>query len=144
MFLTKWLVANTVNVYEGKKEYQIKERPLLHACCNKDHFGTVNIDADPSVNPDKVCDVTKELPFQKEEFEAGFMDTPWIEKWKWNLSPAIKNMLKVCKVVYVVCPWLFGWRGCKPEIVEVSWRPGINHPILFVKYTKTEKFWDEV
>jgi len=138
--LTKWLVANTVNVYEGKKEHQIKERPLLHACCNKDHFGTVNIDVDAGVNPDFVADVTKPLPFKDNEFKAGFMDVPWVNSWKWNLGKAIKNMLRVCDVVYVISPWLYGWRGCKPEIVEVSWRPGINHPILFVKYEKTERY----
>jgi len=64
---------------------------------------------------------------------------PILEKGK-----AIKEMLKVCKVVYVVCPWVYGWKGCYPEHIEVSRRPGINHPILFIKYVKTEKFWDEV
>lgn len=142
--MTKWLISKAKNVKGGKKEYQIKERPLLHACCNKDHFGDVNIDFDESVNPDFVCDVTKELPFKKEEFEAGFMDVPWVNTWKWNLGKSIKNMLKVCKVVYVISPWLYGWRGCKPTEIEVSWRPGINSPILFVKYKKTEKFWDVI
>ena len=143
--MTKWLVAKTVNVYKGKREYQIPERPLLHACCNEDHFGDVNIDIRYEVHPDFVLDVTQELPFTKDRFEAGFMDTPWVNSWKWNLGKAIKEMLKVCKVVYVVCPWLYGWKGItEPEIVEVSWRPGINHPILFVKYQKSKKFWEEV
>ena len=142
--MTQWLVAKTQNVLNGKREYQITERPLLHACCNLDHFADVNIDADPNVNPDFVCDVTKPLPFKTEQFEAGFMDTPWVESWKWNLGYAIKEMLKVCKVVYVICPWVYGWKGCYPEHIEVSRRPGINHPILFIKYVKTEKFWDEI
>ena len=143
--MTKWLVADTTGVEGGKIEYKIPERPLLHACCNEDHFGTVNIDMDPGVNPDFVCDVTKPLPFEKEEFEAGFMDTPWVNSWKWNLGKAIRNMLKVCKVVYVICPWVYGWKGCKPtEATHYSWRPGINQPIMFIKYVKTEKFWDEV
>jgi len=141
--MTKWLVAQTKNVEGGKKEYQIKEKPLLHACCNTDHFADVNIDIREEVNPDFIMDVTEPLNFPAESFEAGFMDTPWVNSWKWNLGKAIKNMLAVCKVVYVVCPWLYGWKGCRPESIEVSWRPGINHPILFVKYVKTEKFWDE-
>ena len=134
--MTKWLVAETKNVQGGKREYLITERPLLHACCNKDHFGTVNIDIDNSVNPDFVCDVTKKLPFKDNEFEAGFMDTPWIEKWRFDCARAIKQMLRVCKIVYVVSPWLYGAKTCYPETIEVSWRPGINHPILFVKYIK--------
>ena len=63
--MTKWLVAKTVNVEGGKKEYNIPEHPLLHACCNEDHFGDVNIDFRPEVNPDFVCDVTKPLPFTR-------------------------------------------------------------------------------
>ena len=150
--MTKWLKSDTSNpllvadtglVDGGKIEYLIKERPLLHGCCNKDKFGTINFDVDPNVNPDVVLDVTKRLPFKQEEFEAGFMDTPWIQDWKWELGKAIKEMLRCCKVVYVICPWLYGWKGCKPEEVHVSWRPGINHPVLFVKYVKTEKFWAE-
>lgn len=139
--MTKWLVANTKNVVGGKIEHSIEESPLLHACCNKDHFADVNIDYDPAMNPDFVCDVTKPLPFNDEQFKAGVMDTPWENKWKWNLGKAIKEMLRVCEVVYVICPWMYGWRGCKPEMINVSWRPGINQPILFVKYVKTEKFW---
>jgi len=142
--MTKWLVAKTTFVYEGKREHRIEERPLLHACCNEDHFGDVNIDIRPEVKPDFVCDVLKPLPFTKEQFKAGFMDVPWINAWKWNLGKAIKEMLKVCEVVYVISPWLYGWRGCRPEDIEVSWRAGINNPILFVKYVKTEKFWNEV
>ncbi|KKN55032.1 hypothetical protein LCGC14_0586330 [marine sediment metagenome] len=141
--MTKWLAANTSNVKGGKREHQIKEHPLLHACCFDDHFGDINIDIRPEVKPDFVCDVTETLPFKDEEFEAGFMDTPWVNTWKWELGKAIKEMLRVCKVVYVICPWLYGWRGCRPEDIEVSWRAGINHPILFVKYVKTEKFWTE-
>ena len=134
--MTKWLVANTKSVWNGKLEYQIQERPLLHACCANDHFGDVNIDIRPEVNPDKVCDVTKELPFEENQFEAGFMDTPWIEKWRWDCAKAIKQMLRVCKIVYVLSPWLYGAKTCYPEEIHISWRPGINHPILFVKYRK--------
>lgn len=141
--MTRWLIANTDAVKGGKREYQIKEKPLLHACCNLDKFGDMNIDIRPEVKPDLVCDVTKKLPFEKEQFKAGFADVPWVNTWKWNLGKAIKEMLRVCEVVYIISPWLYGWRGCKPDQIEVSWRPGINSPILFVKYVKTEKFWDE-
>ena len=141
--MTEWLTANTKNVKGGKIEHTIEERPLLHPCCNKDHFGTVNIDLDPDVNPDYVCDVTKPLPFNDEQFKAGVMDVPWVNKWKWNLGKAIKEMLRVCEVVYVICPWVYGWRGCRPEMIHVSRRPGINAPIMFIKYVKTDKFWTE-
>ncbi len=39
--MTKWLVAETENVAGGKIEHTITERPLLHCCCNEDHFGDI-------------------------------------------------------------------------------------------------------
>ena len=138
--MTKWLVADTTNVKNGKIEYTIPERPLLHACCNDDHFGDTNIDIRYEVNPDFVCDVTKKLPFEDNSFQAGFMDTPWINSWKWDFSKAMKEMLRVAPIVYTINPWLYGGRICKPEMIQVSWRVGVNAPILFVKYVRNEPF----
>ena len=136
MVLTKWLAAKTVNVEGGKREHQITERPLLHCCCGDDHFGTVNVDIRPEVNPDQVCDVTKELPYCNDAFTVAFADLPWIEKFRWDAARAIKQMLRVAPIVYIISPWLYGAKICYPETIEVSWRPGINHPILFVKYVR--------
>ena len=137
--MTRWLVANTGNVKGGKIEHSIPEKPLLHVCCNRDHFGSVNVDIDPEVNPDVVADVIEGLPFDDDSFAAAFADFPWVESWKWNLKPAIREMLRVSPIAYVICPWLYGWKGCIPESIHVSWRPGINHPILFVKYVRKEE-----
>lgn len=134
--MTKWLISNTVSVKGGKIEHQIPERPLLHACCADDHFGDVNIDIRPEVKPDFVCDVTKELPFKDDEFAAAFADIPWVGSWRWNAASAIKQLLRVASIVYIISPWLYGAKTCYPETINVSWRPGINHPILFVKYIK--------
>jgi len=136
--LTKWLIANTVNVKGGKIEHQIPEKPLLHACCNEDHFGDVNVDIRPEVKPDFVCDVRKELPFKENEFAAAFADLPWVQKFQWDAAKVIKQLLRVAPIVYIISPWLYGARTCYPETINVSWRPGINHPILFVKYIKRE------
>ncbi|NIU02431.1 MAG: hypothetical protein GWN01_16485 [Nitrosopumilaceae archaeon] len=94
------------------------------------------MDIRPEVNPDVVSDVTKELPFKDDEFAAAFADFPWVEKWRWDAARAIKQMLRVAPIVYTVCPWLYGAKTCYPEFIEASWRPGINHPILFVKYVR--------
>lgn len=136
--MTKWLTSRAVNVLGGKIEHTIKENPLLHCCCGEDRFGTVNVDIRPEVNPDFVCDVTKELPFKDDEFAAAFADFPWITAWKWNAARAIKQMLRVAPVVYTICPWLYGAKTCYPEFINVSWRPGINAPILFVKYVRRQ------
>lgn len=138
--MTQWLVAKTSNVKGGKIEYTIPEKPLLHACCNEDHFTDVNIDIRHEVNPDFVCDVTKTLPFEDDSFAAGFMDTPWINSWKWDFSKAMKEMLRVAPIVYTINPWLYGARICYPEEIQVSWRAGVNAPILFVKYIRRPNF----
>ena len=135
--MTKWLIADTTNVKGGKIEHSITERPLLHACCNKDHFGDVNLDSDPSVEPDVVGDVC-DMPFDDDSFAAAFADFPWVQSWRFQSARAIKEMLRVAPVVYTISPWLYGARICYPEVIHVSWRPGINHPILFVKYVRTE------
>ncbi len=142
--MTLWKIANTDGVKGGKIEYQIEEKPLLHACCAEDHFAEVNIDIRHEVNPDLVCDVTKRLPFENNSFPAAFADTPWISKWKWSFAKAIRELLRVAPIVYTINPWLYGGRICTPEMIMVSWRPGINNPILFVKYVRNEEnFWKD-
>lgn len=141
--MTKWLVANTDNVEGGKIEHMIKEKPLLHCCCAEDPFGDVRLDIRPEVHPDIVHDITEPLEhpmYSPKEFGAAFADFPWVNSWKWNAAKAIKNMLRVAPVVYTISPWLYGGRICTPESVSVSWRPGMNAPILFVRYVRNEPF----
>lgn len=139
--MTKWKIADTTNVKGGKIEHQIPEKPLLHCCCADDHFGDVNVDMREEVKPDYVLDVTEPMDILKKyKFAAAFADFSWENKWKWNAAKAIKNMLKVAPVVYTICPWLYGARICTPDVVHVSWRVGMNAPILFVRYTRNEPF----
>ena len=133
------LVSDTTYVSGGKIEHTISERPLLHIGCNKDHFGTLNIDADPQHNPDIVCDFLHDSKrFFDNEFEACFWDFPWVGNWMQNTSKAIKEMLRVAPVAYVMSPWLYGARWCRPTDIKVSWRPGVNKPILFVRYVRND------
>lgn len=133
--MTQWLVADTTSVKGGKIEHTIPERPLLHACCNEDHFGTINLDIDPAVNPD-VCGDIRAMPFIDDEFAACFADFPWVKDWMKNSAQALREMLRVAPIAYTISPWLYGASWCYPETVHVSWRPGVNHPILFVKYVR--------
>ncbi len=134
--MTKWLVADTVNVKDGKIEYTIPERPLLHCFCNTDHFGDVNMDIRIEVKPDVVCNVLEGIPYPDNYFASAFADFPWTEKFRFDSARAIKEMLRVAPIVYTISPWLYGAKTCYPESIKVSWRPGINHPILFVRYIR--------
>jgi len=131
------LVPNAQSVKGGKIEHSIPERPLIHICCNRDHFADVNVDADPTVCPDIVADVLEGLPFEDDEFAASFADVPWVGNWMKNTSDCIKEMLRVSPVAYVMSPWLYGASWCRPTDIKVSWRPGVNKPILFVRYVRT-------
>ena len=134
--MTKWLIASTINVKGGKIEYSIPERPLLHACCAEDHFGDQNIDIRPEVHPDKVCDITENIPYPENSFAAAFADFPWVNSWKWKSGKAINEMLRVAPIAYTMSPWTYGSRNVTLDSVAVSWRPGINHPILFCRYIR--------
>ena len=138
--MTKWLVADTTSVKGGKIEHTIPEHPLLHCASNQDHFGDANVDIRFSVKPDVVCDITEKLPFPDDRFAAAFADFPWIGAWKWNSARAIREMLRVAPIVYTISPWLYGAKTCYPESIRVSWRPGINSPILFVRYVRRQNF----
>lgn len=137
--MTRWLIAKTVSVQGGKIEYTIPEHPLLHACCAEDHFGDVNIDIRPEVHPDKVCDITQPLPFPPDSFAAAFADFPWINSWKCQSARAINQLLIVAPIVYTISPWMLGTSAATPETIYVSQRPGINNPILFIKYVRNNK-----
>ena len=133
------LVPDATSVKGGKIEHLIPERPLLHVCCNRDHFGDVNVDIDPDVNPDVVADVTDfpgGLPFEDDSFAAAFADFPWVGSFKFPSTRAIKEMLRVAPVVYTISPWLYGCRIAHPDFIKVSWQPGIHDPILFVRYER--------
>lgn len=134
--MTQWLVAQTTNVLGGKIEHTIKERPLIHCCSADDHFADVNVDIRPEVHPDKVCDITKRIPYPNDSFAAAFADFPWKKNWMVNVSNAMKEMLRVAPVVYTISPWTYGARTCTIEQILVSRRPGVNHPILFIKYRR--------
>ena len=127
------LVANPTG---AKIEHGIPEHPLLHVCCNTDHFGDVNVDADPGANPDVLADVLEGLPFPDDSFAACFADLPWVKDWMHNTSVALKEMLRVAPVVYLMCPWVVGGSYCRPESIHVCWKPGIHYPILFIKYVR--------
>jgi len=103
----------------------------------------VNVDSDPTCNPDVVADVLEGLPFEDDSFAATFADFPWVKDWMKNTSSALIEMLRVAPVAYIICPWLVGASYAHPESIFVSWRPGINHPILFVKYVRQDAAYDK-
>lgn len=141
--MTRWLIADTTSVLGGKIEYSILERPLLHVCCAEDRWnnnpqgGITRLDIRPEMKPDIVADITKKVGELKDNsFAACFGDFPWVESWRFNAARAINEMLRIAPIAYTISPWLLGSSKAEITRLEVSQRPGINHPILFVRYER--------
>ncbi len=144
--MTRWLVANTQSVQGGKIEWTISERPLLHVCSNRDIFGAmeekgqvVRLDIRKEVEPDIIADITKPescASIPRDYFRACFADVPWLQSWRMDAARAIKQMLEIAPVAYTISPWLLGASYANVDFVRISQRPGINNPILFVRYSR--------
>jgi hypothetical protein len=132
--MTKWLIASAVN----RIEHSISERPLLHACCGKDHFGDVNIDIRREVNPDAIVDITKTIPYPDNSFAAAFADFPWTAAFKREVAAAMKELLRVAPIVYTISPWTYGSSSCRLDRIQVKWEPGVNQALLFSRYVRND------
>lgn len=129
----KWLKA----VPQKRIEHNIPEHPLLHACSGNDVFGTVRIDWDMSLEtkPDVYADV-RDLPFPPNHFAAAFMDAPWTAAWKKNVADAMKELLRVAPIVYVLSPWTYGSKICSITDIYIAWTPGVNQALTFIRYER--------
>lgn len=141
--MTDWLVAKPAPMSAGARkveriEWTIPERPLLHACCANDHFGDVNVDIRPEVHPDVVCDIRqyRSVPYPDGSFGACFMDYDWRASWKRHIGAAMRELLRLAPVVYTLGPYTYGSKELKTPTVWWCWRPGVNEPLLFVRYQK--------
>jgi len=102
-------------------EESIQEHPLLHACCGKHgYFGDVTLDTDSCMNPMIIGNV-KRLPFKANSFAAAYMDCPWTASWKHNVATAMKELLRVAPIVYVLSPWTYGSSICKITDCKIAW-----------------------
>ena len=133
--MTKWLKA----IPQARIEETIPERPLLHACCGKHRgFGTVTLDSDPAMKPMVLGDVLG-LPFTDNSFAAAFMDCPWVASWKPNIAAAMKELLRVAPIVYVLSPWTYGSSACIITDIRVAWMPGVNQTLAFIRYERNSE-----
>lgn len=117
-------------------EYTIPERPLLHACCNKDTFGDCRIDIDYHVRPHVQADIRRPLPFKADSFAAWVADFPWTAAFKVDVARSIKELMRVAPVGYALCPWTYGASWLKTPQFWVAWTPGVNQALLWTRYER--------
>lgn len=118
----------------------IKEKPLLHVCSGPvSEFGDVRIDryVQPMA-PGVIADWTA-LPFAPNSFGAIFADPPWNLSYMKACAEFCKEAMRIAPVFYVMSPWLWINSGALREKIWIREFPGINNPILIVKYARTGK-----
>lgn len=139
--MTHWLVAKPAPFSAGARdveriEYTVPERPLLHACCNKDTFGDCRVDIDYHVRPTIVCDVRKLLPFRDDSFAASIADVPWTAAFKTDVANVVKELLRVAPIAYILSPWTYGASWLKQPTAWIAWTPGVNQTLTFIRYER--------
>ena len=117
----------------------ISEAPLLHVCSGRSDFGDVKVDrfirpASPGVVAD-----WNSLPFGNDSFSAVFADPPWNLGYMARCGDFCKEALRVAPIAYIMSPWLWVNEMARRTQIWVREFPGINVPILIVRYERKNK-----
>jgi hypothetical protein len=118
-------------------ESVVTERPLLNVCSGPvDDFGDMRVDkfVQP-IAPGVMADWLS-LPFPENSFGAVFSDPPWNLGYMKASADFCKEALRVAPVAYVMSPWLWVNRNARRTNVWVREFPGVNTPILLVRYER--------
>jgi len=113
----------------------VTERPLLNVCSGREAFGDITMDR---YEPANVKGDWAQLPFGADSFAAVFADPPWNSGYKKQVSDFVNEALRVAPVAYLMAPWLYGSSTAKLDRVWVRHFPGVNTPILLVKYRRPD------
>lgn len=118
----------------------IQESPLLHVCSGpKSEFGNVRVDRFVHPLPPAVVADWLSLPFSDDSFAAVFADPPWFSHYMKQSADFCKEALRIAPVIYVMSPWLWCSELTKRTHIWVREFPGVNQPILLVRYEKINK-----
>jgi hypothetical protein len=118
----------------------VLERPLLNVCSgpNSD-YGDMRVDRYVKpIPPGTIADWT-ELPFADNSFGAVFADPPWNLSQMKSCADFCKEALRVAPVLYLMAPWLWCNKQTKRTHIFVREFPGVNVPILLVRYERLER-----
>lgn len=118
----------------------VKEKPLLHVCSGPvSDFGDVRVDRHVLPLPPGVIADWTSLPFKDNSFDGVFADPPWNMAYMKHCADFCKEALRVAPVAYVMSPWLWVNSSAKRTDIWVREFPGVNVPILVVRYERVNK-----
>lgn len=117
----------------------IIEAPLLHVCSGPvSDFGDVRVDRYVTPAGGGVIADWKFLPFCSGSFAAVFADPPWNIGQMQECSQFCDEATRIAPVVYVMAPWLWVKVGVKRGRIWVREFPGVNIPVLLVRYERDQ------
>lgn len=121
-------------------EEVIIERPILNVCSGPtDDFGDFRVDKYVKPIPPGVMSDWTILPFKGDSFGAVFADPPWNLSQMKACADFCKEALRVAPVAYLMAPWLWVNRDAERTKVWVREFPGVNVPILLVRYERISR-----
>lgn len=79
----------------------------LNVPCGSSKLGSIRLDIDPAVAPDKVADMNK-LPFPDCVFDVGVQDLPWKLNFYQRMKPFFEliRVVKVGGTILYNAPWI--------------------------------------
>ncbi len=118
----------------------VRETPLLNVCSGPiTKFGDVRVDQHVLPMPPGVIADWISLPFKDDCFGAVFADPPWNMAYMKPCADFCKEALRVAPIAYVMSPWLWVDSTAKRTQIWVREFPGVNVPILIVRYERRNK-----
>lgn len=118
----------------------VNESPLLNVCSGPvSKFGDVRLDMHVAPRAPGVIGDWTMLPFKADCFGAVFADPPWSIGFMKPCADFCKEALRVAPVAYVMSPWLWVNETAKRTNIWVREFPGVNVPILIVRYERKNK-----
>lgn len=121
-------------------EEVVTEKPLLNVCSGPvDDFGDMRVDGYVKPIPPGVISDWTSLPFERDSYGAVFADPPWNLSQMKSCADFCKEALRVAPVCYLMSPWLWVNRNAKRTAIWVREFPGVNVPILLVRYERQDK-----
>jgi hypothetical protein len=99
-------------------------------------FGDIRVDRYIHPLPPGVIADWTALPFGNNSFAAVFGDPPWNMAHMKSCADFCKEALRVAPVAYVMSPWLWVKENILRSSIWVREFPGINVPILIVRYER--------
>jgi hypothetical protein len=79
----------------------------INVPCGSSMLGTVRVDMDPAMNPDRVADMN-DLPFENGTFDSGVQDPIWKLNYYARMRPFFEliRVVKVNGIIIYNAPWI--------------------------------------